>query len=188
MWVLDVTSDLQIPAFVAVSRRTSGPTEQIMLGFGAHLDPRIAVLRAVTELNQMLTPLLQYPDDRLPGVLSDPDTLRWLNTATLAEQSYLIPHATDSTGLHSYQRPWSDDIRDDVLECQAKVESRGLEMLVLNQTRAEIGMPVVKVIVPGLRHFWSRYAPGRLYDVPVQLGRLPRRLSESELNPIAMFM
>src|SRR5690606_30411941 len=30
-----------------------------------------------------------------------------------------------------------------------------------------IGMPAVKVIVPGLRHFWARFAPGRLYDVPV---------------------
>jgi oxazoline/thiazoline synthase len=32
---------------------------------------------------------------------------------------------------------------------------------------------VVKVVVPGLRSFWARFAPGRLYDVPVRLGRLP---------------
>ena len=40
-------------------------------------------------------------------------------------------------------------------------------MLVLNQTRPDIGLPVVKVIIPGLRHFWSRFGAGRLYDVPV---------------------
>jgi ribosomal protein S12 methylthiotransferase accessory factor len=40
------------------------------------------------------------------------------------------------------------------------------------------------VIVPGLRHFYRRLAPGRLYDVPIKLGMRDRPLSESELNPI----
>ena len=35
-----------------------------------------------------------------------------------------------------------------------------MEMLVLDQTRPEIGLPVAKVIVPGMRHFWARFAPG----------------------------
>ena len=46
-----------------------------------------------------------------------------------------------------------------------------MEMLVLDQTRPDIGLPVVKVIVPGMRQFWARFAPGRLFDVPVALGR-----------------
>jgi hypothetical protein len=62
-----------------------------------------------------------------------------------------------------------------------------MEMMVLDQTRAEIGLPVVKVIVPGLRHCWARYAPGRLYDVPVRLGWLSVPTPEQELNPIPMF-
>ena len=57
----------------------------------------------------------------------------------------------------------------------------------LNQTRSVVGLPVVKVVVPGLRHFWARFAPGRLYDVPVQLGLLDRPLREEELNPIPIF-
>jgi len=61
-------------------------------------------------------------------------------------------------------------------------------MLVLDQTRPDIGMPVVKVFVPGLRHFWPRYAPGRLYDVPAKLGWIPAPLREEELNPIAIFI
>jgi oxazoline/thiazoline synthase len=61
-------------------------------------------------------------------------------------------------------------------------------MLVLDQTRPDIGMPVVKVVVPGLRHFWARFAPGRLYEVPASLGWLPRPLTEEELNPIPMFV
>ncbi len=54
LWAVDLTSDLGVPAFAAISRRTDGGMEQIMLGFGAHLDARLALLRAVTEMNQML--------------------------------------------------------------------------------------------------------------------------------------
>jgi hypothetical protein len=54
---------------------------------------------------------------------------------------------------------------------------------VLDQTRPDVEVPVVRVIVPGLRHFYRRFAPGRLYDVPVKLGLLDRPLPESELTP-----
>jgi ribosomal protein S12 methylthiotransferase accessory factor len=49
-------------------------------------------------------------------------------------------------------------------------------------------LPVVKVVVPGLRHFWARFGAGRLYDVPVQLGWRKSPLAETELNPIPMFL
>jgi ribosomal protein S12 methylthiotransferase accessory factor len=44
------------------------------------------------------------------------------------------------------------------------------------------------VVVPGLRPFWSRYAPGRLYDVPVALGWLGQAVDEGDLNPIPFFL
>src|SRR5262249_4813770 len=50
-WAIDLTTDLGIPVFASICRRTDGPAEQIVLGFGAHLDPRVALLRAVTEMN-----------------------------------------------------------------------------------------------------------------------------------------
>jgi ribosomal protein S12 methylthiotransferase accessory factor len=61
-----------------------------------------------------------------------------------------------------------------------------MEFLVLDQTRRETGLSSVKVIVPGMRHYWRRLAPGRLYDVPVRLGWLPSKRREEELNPLAM--
>ncbi|HAA27983.1 MAG TPA: adenylate cyclase, partial [Cyanobacteria bacterium UBA8553] len=51
-WVLDITSDLNIPTFAAISRRTHKQPEDIFFGFGAHFDPKVALLRAVTEMNQ----------------------------------------------------------------------------------------------------------------------------------------
>ena len=63
-----------------------------------------------------------------------------------------------------------------------------MEMLVLDQSRPEVDYRVAKVIVPGLRHFWCRLAPGRLYDVPVARGQLPHARREEDMNPIAMFV
>ena len=79
------------------------------------------------------------------------------------------------------------DLLQDIQHCCTCVEAQGLEVLVLDQTSELVGLPVVKVVVPGLRHFWARYAPGRLYDVPVRLEQLPQPLTEDQLNPISIF-
>ena len=190
LWAIDLTSDLNIPVFASLSRETNGREERIVPGFGAHLDPHVALLRAVTEMNQMLTNLPEGTRPLGPGTpIDDEETLEWLRSATVDNQPYLLPDAAaDRRSAKSYPRSWTDDVAEDIRMCQALVEGRGMEMMVLNQTRAEIGLPVVKVIVPGLRHFWARYAPGRLYDVPVRLGWLSAPTPEEELNPIPMFL
>lgn len=186
LWVLDVTTDLGIPSFAAVSRRVDQPEHRLVFGFGAHLDPRIGLLRALTEMNQCLPwgSLDLTPDGY--GTHAD-DMRRWQRVETLETQPHFVPADTPMRTAGSYARQWSDDLRDDVRRCQGIVESKGHEMLVLDQTRPDIGLPVVRVVVPGLRHFWTRFAPGRLYDVPVVLGWLPQPIAEEALNPIAMF-
>jgi ribosomal protein S12 methylthiotransferase accessory factor len=64
----------------------------------------------------------------------------------------------------------------------------GMETFVLDQTRPDIGLSVAKVMVPGMRHFWKRFAPGRLYDTPVKLGWLDTPKTEAELNPVGIFL
>lgn len=61
-------------------------------------------------------------------------------------------------------------------------------MLVLDRTRPDIGLRVVKVIFPGMRHFWKGLAPGRLSDVPVQLGWVEEAIAEDKLNPIPVWL
>ncbi len=79
--------------------------------------------------------------------------------------------------MHSnYAYVGHDDLLDDIKLCQQIVEQHGMEMLILNQTRPDIGLRVVKVIVPGMRHFWKRLGAGRLYEVPVQFGWLKNPL------------
>lgn len=189
LWVLDLTSDLGIYTFGAISARNGAATEDIIVGFGTHLDPEIAILRAITELNQFLPMVIQasatettrYPVD-------NPDTVDWLQKATLATHSYLVPcDRTAMKTLADYPSRASNDLRVDVETCVATVRAAGLETLVLNQTRPDVGMPVCRVVVPGLRHFWRRLGPGRLYDVPVQMGWQAKPTPEAELNPTSMF-
>jgi ribosomal protein S12 methylthiotransferase accessory factor len=90
--------------------------------------------------------------------------------------------------LSGFPRIAHRDLREDVRWCQRVVEQRDMELLVLDQTRPDIDAAVVRVIVPGLRHFRARYAPGRLYDTPVALGWLAKPCAEAELNPLELFM
>lgn len=185
-WALDITSDLGIPAFVALSRVNCGAQEHILMGLGCHLDARIALQRAFAEMNQMLG--LAHNSGTGELSIHDPETLAWLTQATLDNQPYLAADERLAAKRRTdYVQRHSGDLLEDIKLCQRIVEQKGMEMLVLNQTRADVKMPVVKVIVPGLRHFWARFAPGRLYDVPVKMGWLKRPLREDELNPIPVF-
>jgi oxazoline/thiazoline synthase len=107
----------------------------------------------------------------------------------LENQPYLIPDDGISPKRYAdYPLVWNDDLLDDVMTCKQIVEKQGMELLVLDQTRPDIGLKVVKVIVPGMRHFWKRLGSGRLYEVPVQLGWLKQPLQENQLNPFPMWM
>jgi bacteriocin biosynthesis cyclodehydratase domain-containing protein len=190
VWALDLTADLGIPAVGAFSRITDADREDILIAFGAHLDARVAVVRALTEMNQFLPAVLPagangarlapYPDAAFAT---------WCQTATLANQPYLVPEPRAAPRVAtSWPTQATDDLAADLEHCQGLIEARGLELLLLEQTRPDIGLPVAKVIVPGLRHFWPRFAPGRLFDVPVALGWCPHKTEEHKLNPVPIFI
>ncbi|MEW5915366.1 MAG: YcaO-like family protein, partial [Gemmatimonadota bacterium] len=184
VWLLDLSTDFGIPIIAAVSRRVVGPSEQILLGLGAHFDAAIAAGRALTEMNQMLVAsqvVMRDPD-------LDPVLARWLADAKVGDHPYLWPNEGPTLPLGSGSVGVHDDLLDDIQLCRRLVERRGLEFLVLDQTRPDIAVPVVKVIVPGLRHFRPRFAPGRLYDVPVRQGWLQKPHNEQSLNPIPFFL
>ncbi|RMF13503.1 MAG: hypothetical protein D6757_07915, partial [Alphaproteobacteria bacterium] len=189
-WVLDLTHDFGIPVMAAITRRIDKPVEDIVFAFGAHFDPRIALTRALSEMGQFLPAVLHMPSDGSGEyAYPDPHSLEWWRNARLADHPYLSPASElPARKISDFQNLQSDDIAEEVRCCQQLVEERGMEILVLDQTRPDIGLPVVKVIVPGMRHFWARFAPGRLYDVPVALGWLDAQKREEDLNPVAMFV
>lgn len=186
-WALDLTHDLGIPTFAALSRRTDKKAEDIIFGLGSHPDPKIAMLRAVTELNQFLPAVISVTETSEQYNWSA-EGVRFFKSATLDTDPYLAPDPSAPPRTLA-DHPWagSGDVHRDLLACVDAIEARGHEVLALDQTRPDTGLAVVRVIVPGLRHMWARFAPGRLYDVPVQLGWLPRPLGEDELNPYPIF-
>jgi oxazoline/thiazoline synthase len=178
LWVLDVTSDLGIPTFVAVTHWMQDGRENIEFGSGAHFDPRIALLRALTELNQFLSLGL------MGGGTGEKSSLDGSTPLRLQDHPYLTPSGSPMVQSESDSKFGHLDTREQVTACVALAKQAGLDFLVLDQTRPDIEAPVVRVIVPGLRHFYRRFASGRLYDVPVKLGWRDRPLMENELNPI----
>ena len=189
MWVLDATGDFGIPVFVAVSRRTGSDTEEIIYAAGAHTDPHIAALRAVCELNQCLQTVSAPARHGPRFAVNDPTIRAWWQNGRLADHRWLAPASgTARRAAPDYRPPDTCDTREDVEHCRALVEARGMEFLVLDQTRPDIGMPVARVVVPGMRHFWPRLAPGRLFDVPVEMGWLQSPLSEDQLNPVPVIV
>ncbi|WP_157063298.1 TOMM precursor leader peptide-binding protein [Luteipulveratus mongoliensis] len=188
IWVLDLTSDLGIPTFAACSARDH-EVEDIMVGFGAHPDANIAVMRALTELNQFLPVVRRRDEDGNTVYLGDdPEMIGWARTVRLGENRWLqadpsIPLAR----IDSFPQMQSYDLVDCIEHCVEAARQSGLDVVVADLSRPEIELSVVKVIVPGMRHFWRRTGPGRLYDVPVRLGRLDAPTSEHDLNPRNVF-
>ncbi|CAM5485112.1 hypothetical protein GCM10010261_49890 [Streptomyces pilosus] len=189
VWVLDLTSDFGIPVMAALSRRTDKPAEDIVFGFGAHFDPRLALRRALTEMGQLLPAVTGVTDGGTGYRVDDPDALHWWRTATLDTQPYVTPDpAVPLRRPEDWTYTPTTDLLDDVTRITTLVRERGMDLLVLDQTREDLAVPVVKVVVPGMRPFWPRLAPGRLYDTPVALGRHPTPLPPHHLNPIPLFV
>jgi bacteriocin biosynthesis cyclodehydratase domain-containing protein len=183
LWVLELTCDLHIPCYAAISRRVDHACEQIVFGLGAHLDATLALSRAITEHNQFLPHVsaTSHPPTSVAG--------RWYREARIERERYLAPAAVAPRRRDDHPRyDAAHDLQAEILRCMQLVRAHGLELLVQDHTRPDTDLCVAKVTVPGLRHFWARLGPGRLYDVPVALGLREQPTPESELNPVPMFV
>ncbi len=174
LWVLDVTNDLGVPTYVAILHWMQNGRENIEFGSGAHFDKRIALLRTLTELNQFLSIGL------MGGGSGEKPSLDGVTPLRLEDHPFLFPRGVAPNTDAAIASP--DNTRDQVLACVDIARCAGLDFLVLDQTRPDVEVPVVRVIVPGLRHFYRRFGPGRLYDVPVKLGLRDGPLPEDELT------
>ncbi|MGW6837774.1 TOMM precursor leader peptide-binding protein [Streptomyces sp. NPDC054949] len=180
LWMMDLTTDLGMPVYVAASRRRHS-VEDIMVGFGAHPDPRVAAFRALTELNQFL-PMIETrdADGNTSYLVGDLETLTWLKTATVAAEPWLLPDPELPATKVGPQAGF--DLAARIREQVERIKEAGSEVIVVDQTRPDLELNVVKVIAPGLRHFWRRLGPGRLYEAPVRMGRLAEPTPEADLN------
>jgi len=145
----DLTSDVGLPTFAAAADdvRLQDPA-LLCLGMGTHLSPRITVIRALTEVAQSrLTqihgaredttrggPARQLGYERLKRLNSI-----WFETAQRHEEL---------ASIHGYDTP---DLYEDLMVVLDRLRGRGFRRAVaVDLTRKELGVPVVRVIVPGM--------------------------------------
>ncbi len=140
----DLTTDVGVPVIAAFSQDALHPNLMPFDGFGAHLDPRVAMARALLELvttraffihKHGLASLQQ----NLPYYYGDRD---------LEDPRF---YASEQKRLGEMDRDFSTDIREDIATLLRKLERRGLtKTIIVNLTRTDVGMPTVRVIIPGM--------------------------------------
>lgn len=175
-WLLDITTDLQVPTFAAVSMDMHGDAPN-GLGFGTHSDARVAAIRALTELNQLMPIADQFV------ARADRPTPR---SRTDKSDRHLQPDpASPARRLEDFTQHRRTDILQDIEGALDRTRDLGLEFLVADLTQPDVGLPVVKTIVPGLRHAYPEFGPGRLYEIPPKLEWCDAALSEDEMEQMS---
>ncbi|MBL8699193.1 MAG: YcaO-like family protein [Alphaproteobacteria bacterium] len=162
----NATSDIAIPVVACLLQ--SEAESVVDMGSGCHADREIALLRAITEAAQArLTRIAgaredvgddAYPDD--PG-LAPRVGARWFPSRADGDLAMLPSAAGDS-------------LRADVAATLAALAARGLDEVVhVDLARPGIGVPVARVIVPGLE------GPAHATDIDYVPGARARALRAS---------
>jgi ribosomal protein S12 methylthiotransferase accessory factor len=159
--IWDITSDIALPTFLclAMPDGVAGGLEP-ELGSGCHADRDVALARALTEAAQArVTRISGARDDFLPqGYGSKARAAR-----LAAAQAWLHSPARRRYGAApSWTAPTLQQDLDFVLACLAKV---GLQQIIwVDLTQPEFGIPVGRAVVPGLEGPWTPvgggYTPG----------------------------
>ncbi|OKY78536.1 MAG: Ribosomal protein S12 methylthiotransferase accessory factor YcaO [Candidatus Methanohalarchaeum thermophilum] len=151
----DLTHDLNVPTFAAVSEdlRKKDPS-LLTIGFGSHPNSEVALKRAITEVAQ--SRLLQIynskkKENSVNGkIKKDYKSLKkrnkfWFNKS----KSNVCSFSEIRNRSFGY-----DDILDDIEEISRNLMKIGVDRIIIHDlTREEIGIPVVKVIVPGMEAY-----------------------------------
>ncbi len=148
--VWDVTSDVGLPTFLCRIVQSTGDhvaTIRPATGCGTHLMKEVALSRALTEAAQSrLTHIAGARDDM-------PRSAYRQSLDTEIQRSWLdtIRHGRPVRGFNSLPSWGGRSLRADLDEILGRLAKVGLdEVIVVDLSRAELGIPVVRVIVPGL--------------------------------------
>jgi ribosomal protein S12 methylthiotransferase accessory factor len=146
--VRDITSDIGIPTMAAVADDVLLKDPSLLtIGIGTHTNARIAVMRALTEVAQSrLTQIHGAREDTVTADLRKKmgyDRVKRINGYWFKDNG-----SVDYGNLRSFD---SDDFASDIRFEIDALKKQGLDrVIVVDLTREEIGVPVVRVIVPGL--------------------------------------
>jgi ribosomal protein S12 methylthiotransferase accessory factor len=146
--IKNITSDLGIPTFAAVSDdlRLRDPA-LLTIGMGTHTNARIALLRALTEVAQ--SRLTQIHGAREDTTVADfRRRMGYDRTRRMNRYWFDGDVEVDFRTIPSCD---TDDFLTDIRYALGVLKDAGFaHAIVVDLTRPEIGVPVVRVIVPGL--------------------------------------
>jgi ribosomal protein S12 methylthiotransferase accessory factor len=149
--IRDITSDIGVPTIAAVADDVLLKDPSLLtIGIGTHTSARIAVMRALTEVAQ--SRLTQIHGAREDTTIADLRKKMGYERAKRINGYWYRNNGTvDYATIPSSD---TDDFLKDIQNIIAALEKQGLDrVIVVDLTREEIGIPVVRVIVPGLEVF-----------------------------------
>lgn len=185
--LIDITSDLKVPTFVAISHEKSG--DEIYFGTSSYPNPCVAIAKCIHELNQMMVHRTENRDFSSGMIApSQKDFARWVLNENLRDHPHLTSIYKKSFSEMDYPSIELEDFRDLIESLINILRGKNLSPYWLNMSHVDINFFTVRAIIPGLRHFWRRLGPGRLYNVPVEQGLLDQCKPESSMNPTPYFL
>jgi ribosomal protein S12 methylthiotransferase accessory factor len=140
--IIDATNQIGVPCYVANIWSPSFPV--LMSGAGCHLDPAVAMNRAITEAAQSRLAIISGTRESVPEQVYLLSHVHYDRPAPPGEDVPRAPvRRNDESGA---------SIDDDLVAVASRVEARlGHEPFVVDLSRPEIGVAVTKTIMPGLR-------------------------------------
>jgi ribosomal protein S12 methylthiotransferase accessory factor YcaO len=125
--------DLNIASFSAFICYKIGNERHYFGGSGTNLNPEIALLRALTELEQQKVRQKIFAE-------FDPNDL--VSHSSLKQE--------DVIALEEIPNQSTDDIRKDIELYLDRLSINDTDVIIINLTHPEIGIPVVRVVIPKL--------------------------------------
>jgi ribosomal protein S12 methylthiotransferase accessory factor len=154
--IKDITqSDIGIPTFVASCIEwITSDYGYFAIGYGTHLDSRIALIRALTELSQTRVGDIQGGRDDLKKIqYRENDEIYKRKWQFMPAASF----GTEKKNMIMFSEVKTfvmDDILDDIKLILSRLKKSGLKrVIIVDLTDPNIGIPVVRAIVPGLETF-----------------------------------
>ncbi len=145
----DITTDVGVPTIGAASDdvATKDP-EMLAIGVGTHLNPEIAAVRAITEVAQSRATHKQgvKVNAKLQKATREMgyEKIKRLNRLWYSDLDRKV-------NLNDMEDGSTDYVLDDIEVVLDRLMNAGFEMAIVSDlTRPEVGVPVVRVIIPGM--------------------------------------
>ncbi len=160
-------SDIPIP-FMAALLLHAHRARQCSVAFGCHLDPTIALERALTEAIQLLPPSARHGE--------------WMNAG--APRNYLS-EIKDEIPFGAVENQAGASLKESIETCVRLLAEIGSEVIVFDLTRPGIPFPAVRVLGTEIQpclHKNSLRVSRRFFEVPIKLGHRDRPLPRSRVK------